>query len=178
MAAADGRSSSLRAIVLRHWFRSEHARRIDARPALKSLDAVSAIALIDEFVAAVRARDLERVEALLAPKVEAVMLGRAAFRRAPVLVRMNRARYMSYFGSWLSRYDPATYAITVDDVLSASPDSVHLSTLVHFPGNAAFAAAHPEPPRCDVIVGLYRSRAVFLQMEFVPVTPNYRLERP
>jgi hypothetical protein len=164
--------------VLRHWFRSEHARRIDARPALKSLDAVSAIALLDEFVTAVRSRNLKRVDALLAPRLEAVMLGRAAFRRAPVLVRMNRVRYMSYMSSWLSRYDPATYAITVDEVLSASPDSVSLSTLIHFPGNAFFAAAHPEPPRCDVTVCLYRSRAVFLQMEFVPVIPNYRLERP
>ena len=160
------------------WFRSEHARRIDKRPALKSLDAGAAIALVDEFVAAIRSRNLKEVEALLAPKLEAVMLGRAAFRRAPVLARMNRARYMAYIGTWLSRYDPATYSVTADEVLSASPDSVRLSTLVRFPGNAVFAAAHPEPPRCDVTVGLYRSRAVFLHMEFVPVAPSHRPERP
>jgi len=162
--------------VLRRWFRSEHARRVDARPALKRLDADAAIALVGEFAAAVRARDLEGVEALFAPKLEAVMLGRAAFRRAPVLARLNRARYLSYFSSWLFRCDLATYAIAVDDVLLASPERVRLSTCVRFPGNAAFAAAHPEPPRCDATVGLYRGRAVFLQMEFVPIPPNYRID--
>ena len=161
--------------LLPSWLSSAHARLVRKRPAVDALSTDAAVALVAEFAAAVRARDVPILESLMAPRFRATVLGRTRSGLRPVT--LSRRRYVAYLRSLLA-HDLMTYDIEVDGVLFSTPSQVKLSTSVHFPGNTEFRTTFPEPPHVEAIVAMFLGRPVFTSVAYVPMAPNNRSRGP
>jgi hypothetical protein len=162
--------------VLPGWLTSAHTQLVRRRVAVDTLSGDTAMALVSEFVTAVRTRDLAHLESLLAPRFRATVLGRTRSGVRPIT--LNRRHYVAYIRLSLFSHDLATYDIVIDRMLSATPSQVKLATSVVFSGNTDFVKTFPDPPSVEATVGMFQSRPVFARVKYVATAPNNRWRGP